>query len=100
MRDPPAAAERTRMSCSAEQGNQVKILNTFRAQASDSVAVSVERGTLLRKQVTGGCNGSAGKARVSCAGVFRRDTRVRRPTRAHTLQSGHASAGKARVIDP
>ena len=81
MRDPPAAAERTRMSCSAEQGNQVKILNTFRTQASDSVAVSVERGILLRKQVTGPSDRNrAGKAGRPASADFRRNTQVRRPT--------------------
>lgn len=57
-------------SCSAEQGNQVRILDMFRgllmgAKASvtrDSIAVIVKWVRFLRKQVTGGCNGLAGKA--------------------------------------
>ena len=56
--------------CSAEQGNQVKFLehvsrSVIRAKAlvtRDSIAVIVKDIRFLRKQVTGGCNGLAGKA--------------------------------------
>ena len=54
----------------SEQGNQVKILDTFCWQlrrrklpvAGNSVAVIVKEIRFLRKQVTGACNWVAGKA--------------------------------------
>jgi len=53
--------------CSAEQGNQVKVLNTFPTRHRfdvmlDSVAVSMEYISFLRKQVTGPRNRAVGKA--------------------------------------
>ena len=66
MRDPDPIGKDTH-SCSAEQGNQVKDLDTFQTKAHsrrfDSVAVSMEHILFLRKQVTGCCNGSTGKAK-------------------------------------
>ena len=68
MRDPVPVRDRTRILVS-EQGNQVKFLDMFCSRSRgesygtcNSIAVIVECIRFLRKQVTGGRNGLAGKA--------------------------------------